>query len=393
MFSTQLVSQNLSDTGKRTLQSRLPAKTKCQGTIPIIFLTCLLLWITNGYNLVSAQQVKIAIVLPSVTSQVSENDVQYARSVSKRFNQMLNSIGFTADTLEETSLSKAQLKSRRLIILPLNPRVAPQTTKLLQGFIADSGRLLVTYNLADTVAPLLGLRQTDWLKDDPSGRFFSVQLSAPDIPDLPTSVRQASWNITLAEPTTPQTKIIGYWHDATGKSTGLPALFMGETGVFFSHIFLPDDIQTKTRLLAALLGHLVPEFRQTLAKRAIEAIVRVGHTKNLEKLEAFVQQGGVSEAIQVLKTGKDLMKQARAAYDAKSYNVAITTARASRDAFSKAYFLSHTSIDKESRAVWNHSGLGAYPGDWERSAKELADAGVNMIFPNIAWAGVRALSE
>ena len=42
----------------------------------------------------------------------------------------------------------------------------------------------------------------------------------------------------------------------------------------------------------------------------------------------------------------------------------------------------------EGRAVWNHSGLGAYPGDWERSAKELADAGVNMLIPNMAWAGV-----
>ena len=388
MFSTWFASQNLSDTVRGTLRSRLPAKIENHGAIRLIFLVCMLVWITNEYNLVLAQQAKIAIILPSTTSQVSENDVQYARSVSKRFNQMLNSIGFTADTLEEASLSKAHLKSRRLIILPLNSKVSTRTTGLLKDFVADGGKLFVTYNLADRVAPLLGVRQTDWLKDDPPGRFSTIQLNVPEIPDMPTSVRQASWNITVAEPTIPQTKIIGYWHDATGKSTGLPALFMSETGVFFSHIFLPDDIQTKAQLLAALLGHLVPEFRQTLAKRAIETIITVGHTKNLEKLEQFVQQGGVPEAIQVLKTGNDLMKQARDAYEAKNYNTAITTARASREAFSKAYFLSHTSIEKEGRAVWNHSGLGAYPGDWNRSAKELAAAGINMIFPNMAWAGV-----
>ena len=388
MFSTRLASQNLSDTINGTSLARVPAKAKCQEVIPLIFLACLMLWITGGYNLVSAQQAKIAIVVPSATSQVSESNVQYARSVSKRFNQMLNSIGFTADTLEEASLSEAQLKSRRLIILPLNSTVTAQTAGFLKGFVADGGKLFVTYNLADTVAPLLGLRQTDWLKDDPPGQFSTIQLNASEIPDLPTSVRQASWNITVAESTTPQTKIIGYWHDATGKSTGLPALFMSETGIFFSHIFLPDDIHTKTRLLAALIGHLVPEFQQTLAKRAIEAIITVGHTQSLEKLEQFVQQGGVPEAMQALKTGKDSMKQARAAYDAKIYNAAITTARASREAFSKAYFLSHISIEKEGRAVWNHSGLGAYPGDWNRSAKELAAAGINMIFPNMAWAGV-----
>ncbi|MXY99606.1 family 10 glycosylhydrolase, partial [Candidatus Poribacteria bacterium] len=63
-------------------------------------------------------------------------------------------------------------------------------------------------------------------------------------------------------------------------------------------------------------------------------------------------------------------------------------ARASRAEFSKAYFLSHTSVETEGRAVWNHSGLGAYPGDWNRAAKELAAAGVNIILPNMAWAGV-----
>ena len=388
MLSTRLASLNLSDAVNGILRFRPLAKIKRQGIIPRIFLVCTLLWITNGFNLVSAQQAQIAIVLPSTTSQVSAGDVQYARSVSKRFNRMLNSIGFTADTLEEASLSKAQLKPRRLIVLPLNSRVNTQTTRLLKDFVAGGGKLFVTYTLADTVAPLLGLRQTDWLKDDPPGRFSTIQLNAPEIPDLPTSVRQASWNITVAAPTTPQTKIIGYWHDATGKSTGLPALFMNETGVFFSHIFLPDDIQTKVRLLAALLGHLVPEFQQTFAKRAIEAITTVGHTKNLEKLEEFVQQGGIPQAIQVLETGKELMQQARAAYETKTYTAAITAARSSREAFSKAYFLSHISVEREGRAVWNHSGLGAYPGDWDRSAKELADAGINMIFPNMAWAGV-----
>ena len=388
MFSTLLASPNVSDAINEIFRLRLPMKIKRQGIIPRICLVCTLLWITNGHNLVSAQQTQIAIVLPSTTSQIPERDVQYARSVSKRFNQMLNSIGFTADILEEASLSKAQLKPRRLIVLPLNPKVSPQTTKLLKDFVADGGKLFVTYNLADTVAPLLGLRQTDWAKADPPGRFSTIQLKAPEISDLPTSVRQASWNITVATPTTPETKIIGYWHGTTGESTGLPALFISETGVFFSHIFLPDDIQTKARLLAALLGHLVPEFQQTFAKRAIEAITTVGHTKNLEKLEQFVQQGGGPEAIQVLETGKDLMKQARDAYEAKTYNAAITTARSSHAALSKAYFLSHISIPKEGRAVWNHSGLGAYPGDWDRSAKALAAAGINTIFPNMAWAGV-----
>ncbi|MYA68922.1 family 10 glycosylhydrolase [Candidatus Poribacteria bacterium] len=354
----------------------------------IVILVCLLSLCSGGLNLTVAQQAEIAIVLPKKTPQVSEGDVQYARSVAKRFNRMLNGIGLTAATLEEASLSEAQLKSRRLVILPLNPVIAPKTAGLLNSFVANGGKLFVTYTLSDTVAPLLGLRQTNWLKQEAPGHFASIQLNAPDILDMPVSIRQASWNITVAEPTTPDTEIIGYWHNANGESTGLPALSVGKSGVFFSHIFLPDDIQRKMQMLAALLGHLVPEFRRTFAKQAIATMTTIGHTKDFTELKQFVQQSDVPEANEALKTGTDLMNRARVEYDAEAYNTAITVARASRAEFSKAYFLSHGSVETEGRAVWNHSGLGAYPGDWERSAQELASAGVNIVLPNMAWAGV-----
>lgn len=356
--------------------------------ILIILLVCMLFWCIGEHNLAVSQQAQIAILLPTATSGVSEGDVQYARSVAKRFNRMLSMIGFTADTLEDPSLSKDQLKSLKLIVLPLNPVVSKQTTRLLKNFVAGGGKLFVTYNLADTVAPLLGLRQTDWRKAESPEQFASIALRAPEIPDMPASIRQASWNITVATPTTPQTKVIGYWHNMAGESTRLPALFVGKSGVFFSHIFLPDDILTKTRMLAALLGHLVPEFRRSLTKQAIETITTVGHTDGLEALATFVRKSGVSSAADALKTGKRLMEKAHAEYNSKAYTAAITTARASREAFSEAYFLSQRSLETEGRAVWNHSGLGAYPGDWDRSAKELAAAGVNMILPNMAWAGV-----
>ena len=366
------------------LANRYPSRL-----ITIALLVFTLLWGIGGFTAVEAQQTaKITIVLPTAASSVSEGDIQYARLIGKRFNRLLNTIGLTADILDEDALSEAHLKSRRMIVLPLNARITPQTANLLKVFVASGGKLFVTYNLPETVASLLGLRQLDWLKQETPGQFASVQLNAPEILDMPAAIRQGSWNITVAEPTTPETKIVGYWHSENGDSTHLPALFVGKSGVFFSHVFLADDIQRKTQMLAALLGHLVPEFRQTFAKRAIATMTTVGHTKNFTALERFVQRSDVPEANQVLNAGADLMKRAHTEYDIGDYTAAITTARASRAEFSKAYFLSHTSVETEGRAVWNHSGLGAYPGDWNRAAKELAAAGVNMILPNVAWAGV-----
>ncbi|MDE0087212.1 MAG: hypothetical protein OXU23_15940, partial [Candidatus Poribacteria bacterium] len=82
-------------------------------------------------------------------------------------------------------------------------------------------------------------------------------------------------------------------YNAEGEPTGYPAFFMSEAGVFFSHVFLPDDIRTKTQLLAALLGYLVPEFQHAIAKRELDAMTTIGHINSLYTLTKFVGYGGV----------------------------------------------------------------------------------------------------
>ncbi|MYF56167.1 family 10 glycosylhydrolase [Candidatus Poribacteria bacterium] len=356
----------------------------------VILLTCLIAEV----NPVSAQQTEIAILMPSTASGIPEGDVSYARTVSRRFAQMLRSIGFTADELQESSvannprLKDNSSKPYRLIILPLNSKISLSTVSILNSFVARGGKLFVTYNLADEVASLMGLKSIKWLKAETPGQFSSIRLDAPDILGLPTNIKQSSWNITAVESTTPQTKIIGHWYNSNGESTGYPAFFLGENGIFFSHVFLSDDIQTKTQLLAALLGHLIPEFQHAIAKREIDMITSIGHIKNLDALTKFISFSELTEAKEDLQSGKTLSIQAQSEYAKKNYHTAMTAARDSRNALSKAYALSHLSDETEGRALWNHSGLGAYPGDWERSAKELANAGINIILPNMAWAGL-----
>ena len=426
----------------------------------LLILICALFYGVGAFTIASAAPAELGIILPTAGDGVKQADVGYARSTSKRLTRMLEGIGLAADTIEEAALIKESARGtgpraavqKRLLILPMNAAVSLQTAAYLKDFVASGGKLLVTYSLAEEVAQLLQLRQTHWLREEHPGQFASIHLNAPEVQGMPASVRQASWNITVAEPTAPQTKVIGYWYNAKGENTGLPALLLGESGAFFSHVFLPDDIQRKKLLLAALLGHLVPEFRRAIAKKALDDTSKIGHTQQHEALAKFVEQSTNSDAIAALRTGHDLVEQARAAYAHEVYNEVISTARAGRAALSKAYFLSHTNIAvealrgtgprttgksgvealrgtgprttgksgvealrgtgprttaqsgedlrgtgprttgksglREGRAVWNHSGLGAYPGDWERSAKELADAGVNMLIPNMAWAGV-----
>ena len=82
MSSTRFASKNLRYTADAPSYAPLPVNARNQGIIRWILLVWAMLWVVNGHNFVSAQQAKIAIVLPSVTPQTSEGDVQYARSVS-----------------------------------------------------------------------------------------------------------------------------------------------------------------------------------------------------------------------------------------------------------------------------------------------------------------------
>ena len=164
---------------------------------------------------IAAQQPEIAILYPSTASGIAEGDVNYARTVSKRFVRMLNSFGFSADEFEEATAAKvSRLQDTsstpyRLIILPLNAKIRPETATILKSFVARGGKLFVTYNLADEVAQLLNLRMKKWLKAEFAGQFASVQFDAPDVLGIPKSIRQTSWNITVAEPTNSANR--SYW--------------------------------------------------------------------------------------------------------------------------------------------------------------------------------------
>jgi uncharacterized lipoprotein YddW (UPF0748 family) len=53
----------------------------------------------------------------------------------------------------------------------------------------------------------------------------------------------------------------------------------------------------------------------------------------------------------------------------------------------EAYGLLQPSRKGEIRAVWDHSGMGLYPGEWPRTCRLLKEAGFTDIYVNVAGAG------
>jgi uncharacterized lipoprotein YddW (UPF0748 family) len=205
-------------------------------------------------------------------------------------------------------------------------------------------------------------------------------------------VRQATWNINAVQPTASDARVIADWHNAEGQPTGHPALLLSQRGAFLTHIVLGDDREGKKQMLAAILGYLDSSLWHDMAQAAMGRIGHVGHLHSFRDVHDHVEANGDADAIEFLSASAQSTAKARdllatASKDPHEYPAGMIAAREAHELLVKAFLRAQPSPQIEGRAVWNHSGTGAYPGDWERSARELAEAGFNMVFPNMLWAG------
>ena len=65
-----------------------------------------------------------------------------------------------------------------------------------------------------------------------------------------------------------------------------------------------------------------------------------------------------------------MLRRATAKKASGQYAEVVTLAGRMRTELVQAYLLAQPSRAVEGRAYWNHTGTGAYSGDWERTARE-----------------------
>jgi uncharacterized lipoprotein YddW (UPF0748 family) len=328
----------------------------------------------------------VAVVLPSPHARDGEQAT--VRETAGNMAEMLADLGLGSDTIEDADLVRGGLGHRRVAILAYHPRLDGAPADALAKFVQAGGKLMASYTLPQRLGRTLGFDQFQYVAEKKAGQFSEMRFQADDVAGLPKSVRQASWNITAAQPAGHNARVIGRWFDKTGQPTGLPALLISDRGAFLTHILLTDDRGGKQQLLAAILGRLDPSLWPAMAESQLAQAVRVGHCEDLDALERFVLASKLPEAVSRLEAGAAMTRTAGKDVEQKLYPQAVETARQAHEALAAAYLRAQPSPRREARGFWNHSGTGAYPGDWERTAKELSRSGFNMVFPNMLWAGV-----
>lgn len=327
-----------------------------------------------------------ALVIPTASDQPRDREVDSALDIAETVGEMLDDLGLGADAVEDSTLPSGGLGKRRVAIVAYHPRMSDETVRALVDFVEKGGKVFGCYGLSDELAKALGFKRGSYHKPD-SGTLAEIRFDAPDIQGLPKSARQASWNINTVEPVGHNARVIGHWFDGKGKPTGLPALWVSDRGAYLSHVVINDDLAAKRQMLAAVLGYLDSSLWQQMAEAELEKIGKVGHCLTLQEVAEFVKSSEKADAIETGKAAVQAEAKAKSLVAAGKFADAVATAREAHEHLARSYLLAQESRKVEGRAWWNHSGTGPYPGDWDRACKELADAGFNMILPNMLWAG------
>jgi uncharacterized lipoprotein YddW (UPF0748 family) len=328
----------------------------------------------------------VALVVPDARKE-KEPEVETAWETADRVGEMLSQLGVGSDAVEESAVVHGALGKRRVAVLAYNPRLRGDTLDAIESFLAAGGKVLVCYAMPDRLAGMLGFKPGRYLRPEKPGQFGRIRFDAPDVAGLPREVRQASWNIVTAEPAGHNARTIAHWFTDAGQPTGLPAMLLSDRGAYFSHIILGDDPDGKMLMLAALLGRFDQSFWEQMVAAATSQSGKVGHCGDWAAAEAYVKSAATPEALRQLEAASAQRARAEGLSRKKPGPEALAAVHESRRLLADAYLRAQPSPTREGRAVWNHSGTGAFPGDWERSAKVLADGGFNMILPNMLWAG------
>jgi len=329
----------------------------------------------------------VALVIPSPDLHPGSQEMRAALSAADAVGDMLSQLGLGSDAVDEKAVAQGALRKRHVAILAHNPGIDPDAVAALERFVEEGGKVLVCYNLSPALGKTLGFVQPKYFRPETPGQLAEIRFEAADIPGMPKAVKQNSWNITTAEPAGHNARVVARWFDSQGQPTGHAAMLVSDRGAFFSHIVLTDDPDGKRQMLAALLGHLYKPVWKQIVQSKLESLLRIGHFDNPGDLVRYVSASANVVAEAKFQAAKKAYQEAMQKQASEDYPRAVELAQESRRLMVEAYLRATPSRAGEGRAFWEHAGTGAYPGDWDRTAKELAAGGFNMVIPNMLWGG------
>jgi uncharacterized lipoprotein YddW (UPF0748 family) len=340
---------------------------------------------------VSAQE--IAVVKGTVSTP-DDAEKNYAEAVTKRLTRWLTSLNLAHIILNDETVSSETLKGISVIILGYNPRLPEKEITTLKTFTGRGGKLIVFFSSDPELAKMMNMKLGNYVSSETGGRWNLIRFTDSAPPHLPPSVRQESRNIRPAYPLPNKSKIIALWEDASGNITTEPAWVQSDKGFWMSHVLLDDgDTENKKQMLLALVAHCNPSsWSSTASHHLIESSILPGYRNFPETVKGITNRANNSPAESKARSALDrasaLYIELKQMLDNKQYPEIVEKCRTLNALLSEAYACVQPAAPEKFRGLWEQTGIGLYPGDWDRTCKLVADNGFTDILPNMLLAGI-----
>ena len=327
----------------------------------------------------------VAIVRGTASEAAGIGDSDLVPVVVDEMGRMLDAVAMPYTVLPDEAVARGALRGRRVAILPLNFRLAPGEAQALRAFSAAGGKVVACFSVHSDVWPLVGVAAATFRAGGASSPFQVVRFNAGAPPGMPESFSLGAGNTMAAVPA-PGARAVANWFDAAGRDTGVPAVILCDTGMYFAYVLRGGDLARTSRFMLAGIAHLAGEdFYEAAAQTALARLWDFRRYRDRDELAEASRRDGpaqekIAEAARLEAQGRAELARGR---PADAYN----TLRDARAAAELAFVRRLPSRGgQEFRGAWIHSV--SIPGqDWDAFFAGMKRAHLNALLPNVCSAG------
>jgi uncharacterized lipoprotein YddW (UPF0748 family) len=331
------------------------------------------------------------VVIVHGEESVTPAERGFALSLARHAFRWYREAGIDVTMGGDTRLDDLLPGSRVAVLVQLSNPPASQLAAL-RRYVKGGGRLIVCYSTSPGLAELMGVQLGGYVRSDTSGRWSRMRFEASRPQGAPEAVLQTSPNLFLVKPVTGSSQVLAWWEDRNGQRAPEPAWLACRHGYWMTHVLLGDgDVDAKAQLLLALAASCDPSLWQAAAERKLAAARLTGSFHGAASIGAQARRvEDPQRRAVVLATAKAAVETEQAAERALREGngfAAWQQAGNLQRQMDLAYGWMQTPRGGEIRSVWDHSGLGLYPGDWNRTCQMLKENGISDLFLCVGGAG------
>lgn len=345
-------------------------------------------WVFSLFVLVWCSVRAAAIVVVYGEQSVASGEKRFSKTLAMHVQRWYADAGIPVDMIPDSEFIHVETCQLAILVNCYAP--SKRVIQTIERKLDAGMRFVVCYSASESLAKLFGLKPEAYLRND-KGAWSSMSFLENRPQGAPREVRQTSTNLFSMVPSGEETSgavPMAWWCDRGGKRTSVAWWKTARGSYWMTHILTGDgDEEAKQRLLLAIAAECVPGIWSQAARFSYFQTIKMLTGGELGARIAVLPRSSARRKRAELAMGTVLkLKQRVSALLGQNTWVAYQSARDLCDSVARVYGMTYWPRRGEVCGVWDHSGQGVFPGEWERTAALLARYGITDVYVNVAGA-------